>query len=144
MKDTYHDNLSGQIRSFQNRVRTLAVANLMFKLNQKLTRLPAISSAGNTFVHSILHGFSVSDHFYDLLRLLIPSCFNKCSLQFESAVPPKHNVWGLFFETLYSLMYPYLPHLLLERDSLLRQVLEFFLDRSSLLPRNIRLLICLE
>ena len=41
-------------------------------------------------------------------------------------------------------MYPYLPHLLLERDSLLRQVLEFFLDRGSLLPRNIRLLARLE
>ena len=115
----------------------------MFKLNQKVTRLPAPSSAGNTFVHSVLHCFSVLITFvtfwdYWFQAALINAVFNLNQLCLQNIT------FEVFFETLYSLMYPYLPNLLLECDSLLRQVLEFFLDRGSLLPRNIRLLARLE
>ena len=59
IKDMYHHNLSGEVRSFQNRVRTLAVANLMFKLNQKVTRPQAPRSASSTSRYSSMHSFSV-------------------------------------------------------------------------------------
>ena len=108
-----------------------------------MTRPTALSSAGYTFGYSSVHSFSVSDHFCDLLRLLIPSCLINAAFNLNQ--PCLQDITPeVFFETLYSLMYPYLPHLLLECNSLLRQVLELFLDRSSLLTRKLRLLIRLE